>query len=179
MYEFNLVVSCSWGAYGKAKEEILHILRMLNDENPVVKRTVAKGIIGVKTNLEPRGIVHRLRRMFNKDPFILQQTTKWVPVDLWTYSTLNSMRDAVKVLRNKIRAGEKWRMTMEKRRYTRYSKIEIITALAELVDEKVDLENPDKILRVDIIGRYTGFSVLTSQDIFSVSKPLLEGDEIE
>ena len=89
------------------------------------------------------------------------------------------MRDAVKVLRNKIRAGEKWRMTMEKRRYTRYSKIEIITALAELIDEKVDLKNPDKILRVEIIGRYAGFSVLTPQDIFSVSKPLLEGDGIE
>jgi tRNA acetyltransferase TAN1 len=179
MYEFNLLVSCSWDAYGRAKEEILRVLRMLDDENPVVTRTVAKGITGVKTSLEPRDVVHRLRRLFNKDPFILQQTTKWVPVDLWTCSDLNSMRDAVKVLRNKIRAGEKWRMTMEKRRYTRYSKIEIITALAELIDEKVDLKNPDKILRVDIIGRYAGFSVLTPQDIFSVSKPLLEGDEIE
>ncbi len=179
MYEFNLLVSCSWGAYGRAKEEILHILRVLDDENPVVKRTVAKGIIGVKTSLEPRDVVHKLRRMFNKDPFIFQQTTKWVPVDLWTHSDLDSMRDAVKVLRNKIRAGEKWRMTMEKRRYTRYHKMEIITALAELIDEKVDLETPDKILRVDIIGRYTGFSVLTPQDIFSVSKPLLDGDGVE
>jgi tRNA(Ser,Leu) C12 N-acetylase TAN1 len=179
MYEFNLLVSCSWGAYIRAKGEILHILRMLDDESPVVKHTVAKGIIGVKTSLEPRDIVHRLRRMFNKDPFILQQTTKWVPVDLWTYSTLNSMRDAVKALRNKIRAGEKWRMTMEKRRYTRYSKIEIITALAELIDEKVDLKTPDKIIRVDIIGRYTGFSILTPRDIFSASKQPLEGDRIE
>ncbi|MGD8544198.1 MAG: THUMP domain-containing protein [Candidatus Bathyarchaeota archaeon] len=179
MDEFNLLVSCSWGAYGRAKEEILHILRVLDDENPFVKRTVAKGIIGVKTSLEPRDVVHKLRRMFNKDPFIFQQTTKWVPVDLWTHSDLDSMRNAVKVLRNEIRAGEKWRMTMEKRRYTRYHKMEIITALAELIDEKVDLETPDKILRVDIIGRYTGFSVLTPQDIFSVSKPLLDGDGVE
>ena len=179
MYDFNLLVSCSWGAYGRAKGEILHILRMVDDETPVIKRTVARGIIGVKTSLEPRDVVHKLRRMFNKDPFIFLQTTKWVPVDLWTHSDLDSMRNVVKVLRNEILAGEKWRMTMEKRRYTRYHKMEIITALAELIDEKVDLKNPDKILRVDIIGRYTGFSVLTPQDIFSLSKPLLEGDGVE
>ncbi len=173
MYEFNLLVSCSWGAHGKAKEEILRILRALDDENPLVKRTVAKGIIGVKTILDSRDVVHRLRTLFNKDPLVLQQTTKWVPVDLWTHSDINSMKNAVQVLRNKIQVGEKWRMIVEKRRYTRYHKMEIITALAELIDEKVDLENPDKILRVDIVGKYAGFSILTPQDIFSVSKALI------
>ncbi|RLI42889.1 hypothetical protein DRO69_09900 [Candidatus Bathyarchaeota archaeon] len=176
MYEFNLLVSYSWGAYREAKDEILRILRMLNDENPIVKRTVAMGIMGVKTSLDPREVVHKLRGMFNKDPFILQQTMKWVPVDLWTHSDINSMRDAVKVLRSRIQAGEKWRITVEKRRYTRYHKIEIITALAELIDEEVDLENPDKILRVDIIGRYAGLSILKPQDVFSVAKALLESD---
>jgi tRNA acetyltransferase TAN1 len=179
MYEFNLLISYLWGAHRKAKEEILRILRTLDDENPLVRRTIAMGIMGVKTSLDPRGVVHKLREMFNKDPFILQQTTKWVPVDLWTNSDINSMRDAVKVLRSRIRAGEKWRITVEKRRYTQYHKIEIITALAELIDEEVDLENPDKILRVDIIGRYAGLSILKPQDIFSVSKALLESDKAE
>jgi tRNA acetyltransferase TAN1 len=62
-------------------------------------------------------------------------------------------------------------MTVEKRRYSQHHKIEIIRELADLIDEKVDLENPEKILRVDIIGRYAGISVLRPQDIFSVSKP--------
>jgi len=179
MYEFNLLVSCLWGAHRMAKEEILRVLRTLDDENPLVKRTVAKGIIGVKTSLDPREVIHKLRRMFNKDPFTLQQTTKWVPVDLWTHSDINSMREAVEALRNKIRAGEKWRMIVEKRRYTQHHKIEIIKELAELIDEKVDLENPDKILRVEIIGKYAGFSILAPQDIFSVSKALFEGYKVE
>lgn len=124
MYEFNLLVSCLWGAHRRAKGEILRVLRTLDDENPVVKRTVAKGIIGVKTSLDPREVVHRLRRMFNKDPLILQQTTKWVPVDLWTHSDINSMRDAVEALRNKIRAGEKCRKVIAepKRDYTHSEK---------------------------------------------------------
>lgn len=60
-------------------------------------------------------------------------------------------------------------MNVEKRRYTLYHKIDIIRELAQLINEKVDLENPDKIVRIDIIGKYAGVSVLTPKDVFSVS----------
>jgi len=60
---------------------------------------------------------------------------------------------------------------VEKRRCSLHHKIEVIRELADLVDEKVDLENPQKILRVDIIGRYAGVSVLKPTDIFSIAKP--------
>jgi tRNA acetyltransferase TAN1 len=171
MYDFNLLVSCSWGVYGEAKKEITQILEMLGDESPLVKRTIAEGIIGVKTRLDPRKVVNELRRLFDEDPFALQYTLKWVPVDLWTLSDIDSMKQGVGNLRNRIHSGERWRMTVEKRRYSLHHKIEIIRELADLVDEKVDLKNPEKILRVDIIGRYAGMSVLKPQDIFSVSKP--------
>ena len=172
MYDFNFLVSFSWGLYRKAKEEIMNILKTLGDDRPLVKPTIAEGIIGVKTCLDPREVIIGLRMLFDKDPLTFQHAPKWVPVDLWTHSDLGSMREAVVKLRNKIRTGELWRMTVQKRRYTRYHKIEIIRELADLIDEKVDLENPDKILRIDIIGRYAGISVLGPQDVFSVAKPL-------
>jgi len=170
IYDFNLLVSCSWGVYGRAKKEIVHILETLGDEGPLVKRTIAEGIIGVKTSLDSREVVHGLRRLFDEDPFVLQHTLKWVPVDFWTLSDMDSMKEGVRKLRNRINAGERWRMTVEKRRYSRHHKIEIIRELADLIEEKVDLENPEKILRVDVIGRYAGMSVLKPTDIFSVSK---------
>lgn len=173
MYDYNLLVSCSWGAYGRAKGEIMRVLRMLGDEDPIVRRTPAEGIIGVKTHLEAREVVHGLRRLFEEDPSLLLHTSKWVPIDLWTHSDMESMKEAVAELGKKICADEKWRMTVEKRRYTRYHKIEIIRELAELIDRKVDLENPDKILRIDIIGKYAGASLLKPEDVFSATKPLL------
>jgi len=172
MYDFNLLVSCSWGVYGKAKREIAHILTMLGDESPMVKRTIAEGIIGVKTRLDSREVVYGLRRLFDEDSFVFQYTLKWVPVDLWTLSDMDYMKEGVRKLRNRIQAGEKWRMIVEKRRYTLHHKIEVIKELADLIEEKVDLKNPEKILRVDIIGRYAGISVLTPQEIFSVAKPI-------
>lgn len=174
IYNYNILVSCSWGDYRRAKDEITQVLRILDDESPVVRRTVAQGIIGVKTCLDSRKVVRGLRKLFDEDPFTFQFTLKWVPVDLWTPSDMDSMKEGVRRLRSKIQPGESWRMTVERRRYTRYHKIEIITQLAELIDEKVDLENPEKILRVDIIGNYAGMSVLTREEIFSMARPYID-----
>jgi len=173
VYDFNLLVSCSWGDYREAKKEIIQILKRLNDDEPFVKSTIAQGIVGVRTRLDPREVINGLRRLFKADPLILQHTLKWVPIDLWTRSDMNSMKEGVVELRNGIYAGEKWRMTVEKRRYTRHHRIEIIRELADLIDEKVDLENPDKILLIEILGGYAGISVLKPQEIFSAVKILL------
>lgn len=174
LYDCNILVSCSWGDFRRAKEEIIQILKILGDESPVVRRTVAQGIIGVRTHIDSREGVRKLRKLFDEDPSTFQYTLKWVPVDLWTRSDMESMKEGVRKLRDKIHAGERWRMTVEKRRCTQYHKIEIITELAELIDEKVDLEKPEKVLRIDIIGKHAGISVLTPQDVFSVARPYTE-----
>jgi len=170
MYDFNFLVSCPWTMIWRAKREIFDILKLLGDENPTIKPTVARGIIGVKTRLDSREVVQGLQKLFIKDPMAFQYTLKWVPTDFWTYSDMDSMKEAVMNIREKIHKRERWRMTVEKRRYTRYHKIEIIKKLAELVQEKVDLKNPDKIVRIDIIGKYAAVSVLSPNEIFSTIK---------
>jgi len=170
MYNFNLLVSCPWAVIGKARREIAHFLRLLGDEEPIIERTIARGILGVKTRLDSRDSVRELKMLFNQDPTGFQYTLKWVPIDLWINSDIESMKAAVIQVKNKIKRGERWRMTVEKRRYILHHKIDIIGALAELIDEKVDLTNPDKIVRIDIIGRYAGVSVLSQHEVFSTTK---------
>jgi tRNA acetyltransferase TAN1 len=124
----------------------------------------------VKTRLDSREVVKKLISFFNQNPSGFQYTLKWVPIDSWVDSDIESLKGAVQKLRNKIKLGERWRMTLEKRRYTQYPKIDIIRTLAELIEEKVDLKNPDKILRIDIIGKYAGVSVISPSEIFSTTK---------
>jgi len=170
MYNFNLLVSCPWAMSDAAIREVAGLLKTLADDKPVIRRTAARGIIGVKTSVDARTVVQELRSILRDDPMAFRYTLKWVPVDLWVNSDLESMKEAVLKLRDRIKHGECWRMTVEKRRYTLYHRIDIIKELAELVDERVDLKNPDKIIRVDIIGRNTGISVLSPQQIFSSTR---------
>jgi tRNA acetyltransferase TAN1 len=170
MYDFNILVSYPWSQYANAKKEIQHILKRLGEETPFITRTIANGIIGVKTCQNPHEVVHAIHRMFIEDRTIFQYTSNWVPINLWTHSDIDSMKKAVEKLKTEIHVGEKWRITLEKRRFTKYHKIEIIESLAELIAEKVDLKNPDKILHIDIIGKYAGIAVLKPNDVFSTSR---------
>ena len=170
MYNFSLLVSCPWTLTGRARREIAYFLRQLGDEKPTIKPTVARGIIGVKTRLDSREVVQKLISFFNQDPSGFRYTLKWVPVDLWADSDIESLKGAVQELRNKVKLGAHRHMTLEKRRYTQYHKIDIIRTLAELIGEKVGLKNPDKILRIDIIGKYAGVSVISPSEIFSTTK---------
>jgi tRNA(Ser,Leu) C12 N-acetylase TAN1 len=171
--DFNLLVSCPWGVYQDARREIQEVLGRFGDDDAHVERSVAEGIVYVKTCLDGRKVIQRLRELFFEDPLVLQYTLKWVPVDFWMFSDMKSMKEGVRKLRDKIHKGEKWRMTVNKRRYTKQHKVDIIRELADLIYEKVDLTCPDKIFHVEIIGRYAALSVLTPQDIFSVAKPLV------
>lgn len=71
------------------------------------------------------------------------------PVERWVKSDIDSMKEALEELAPQIEEGETWRMTVEKRRYSDLHKSEIIRELAEIIDRKVDLKNPDKV----VIGR--------------------------
>jgi len=170
MYEFNLIVSCPWGSYGEAKNEIVKLLKEFGDNDPYIEKTYAKGVLGVKTSLDPREVIIRLRKMFENDMFSVQYTLKWIPVDVWTLSDIEAIKEKVQKLKSLILKGESWRMTVEKRRYTKYHTIDIIREVAGLIEEKVNLKNPDKVLRLDILGKYTGISVLTAHDVFSTSR---------
>lgn len=169
-YDFNLLVSCSWSLWREAADEVKRILKELGDENPLVRPTLAKGILGVRTTLDSRFVVRKVREMFEKDPWSVQYTLKWVPIDAWTASDIDSIKEGVSGIKDRISKGEKWRMTVEKRRYTKHHKSEIIKEVAELIDEEVDLEKPDKILRIEIIGRYAGLSILKPDETFSAAR---------
>jgi len=169
-YDFNLLVSCHWGWYAPAKAEIVTILAHMGDNQPKIKMTLARGIIGVRTSLNPRSVIQALRALFENDASAIQHTLKWVPIDLWTDSDIESIKKAVATLRTMIQPSETWRMTVETRRYTALHKIEIIREAAELIDQKVDLENPNKIVRIDIIAGHAGISVLKPSEIFSAMK---------
>lgn len=170
MYDFNLLVSCPWAAAYEARREIAHVLEQLGDLQPKIKRTAARGIIGVKTSLNPREVVQALQKLHGQDPTLFEHTLKWVPIDSWVNSDIESMKARVELVKDKINPGERWRMTVEKRRYTLHHKIDIIKELAQIIDEKVDLTNPDKILRIDIIGKYAGITVLSPLEVFSATK---------
>jgi tRNA(Ser,Leu) C12 N-acetylase TAN1 len=167
----ELLVSHPRGRYGKARREILRTLRRLGDEHPAVERTDVHGIALVHTGLDGRDVVHRSRELFLEGvPF--EHAVKWVPVDFWCEPDLEAMRSLLEEkVRDLIAPDETWGMKVEKRRWQRHRTRDIVVHLARAIDRKVDLDHPDKLVRVDVLGRQVAVSVLRPGDVFSITAP--------
>ena len=70
---------------------------------------------------------------------------------------------------DQIVGNETYRISVEKRN-SNISSQEIITKIAQKIKNKVDLENPDKIIQIEILGGKSGVSILRRDDILSVEK---------
>jgi len=169
MYAYNLLVSCGWNCFA-AIGEVKDLLNKFGDAEAVVEQTKARGIIGVKTKLDAREVINLVREEFKANPLSINFAVKWLPIDRWCKANIDDMKRVVIELKERINRGERWMMEVEKRRYTEMHREEIIKELAPLIEEKVDLKNPDKILHVEIIDGYAGFAVLRPDEIFSIAK---------
>ena len=165
----DLLISYSWNRFTPARREVTRILSQFGDERPRIERTSVNGIAIAYTVLDSRDVVKKCRELFGKAP-AFRFAIKWVPVDYWCATDLEAMKKVIdEHVRDQIGENETWGMKVEKRRWQQYHKKEIIEYLARSIDRKVDLDNPDKIVRIDVIGRRTAISLLRPEEIFSIN----------
>lgn len=170
----DLLVSYSWHQFYRAKPEIIRLLQHFGDSNPAVERTPVWGIAIVHTCLNNRQVVRKCRELFNTDPQAFQWALKWLPVDYWCDTDLESIKKVIDIhIKDQIQEDQTWGMKLKKRRWQEYHSIDIVNFLAEDIDRQVNLSNPDWIIWVDVLGRETAISLLNPDDIFSLNLPYL------
>jgi len=70
----------------------------------------------------------------------------------------------------KDKKNEKWMMDVEKRYYDKHDYKELIIKLTDVVDRKeIDLKKPEKIIKVEIVGKNAGISLLEPDEFLIVS----------
>ena len=167
--DFNLLVTTSRGNEEDLCSEIWYLLREIGDEAVEVEKTGVTGLITVKTALSPFDVIKKLRGILKKRPWEFRYTLRVIPIEKVVRTDLEEIQSVATKLASKIGEDETFRVTVEKR-FTDLSSQEITEVAAEDVERKVDLESPDKILLVEVVGRLTGISVIEPRDIMSVMK---------
>jgi tRNA(Ser,Leu) C12 N-acetylase TAN1 len=166
----DLLVSYQRGHYGRARREILGVLKRLGDEHPLTERTAVDGIAFVRTALDGRLVVQKCRALL-KEGVAFAEAVKWVPVDYWCDTDLQAIhRLLAERVRDQIAPTETWGLKVAKRRWQRYHTDDIVRQLAPAIDRKVDLDHPDKLVRVDVVGAEAAISVLRPDDVFSATE---------
>ena len=166
MVEANLLVTHDPSHAGSAKEEVEKALKAARQKAKFLKSD-ADGVFKLRAG-NPKKLVKSLAKLKRKKG-MFENTFYWVPIEKWTAANVKSLQKEIKKLQKGINKTEKWKLDLHKRHFDEIHPTELIMKLAEVVDKpKVDLDAPQKIIEVQIIGKRAGLALLDKDELLSV-----------
>ncbi len=167
--DFNLLISSSRGEEHDANSELRYLLGELGDRHARTNYTPVSGLTVARTELDPVLLIASLRSILRVRPWEFRYVLKVKPVKKVVRCTVEEIAAAVVQQAPMVRQGETFRVSVQKRQNHISSK-EVIDAVASKVPRKVDLQNPSKLILIEIISQVAGVSVITPSSILGVEK---------
>jgi tRNA acetyltransferase TAN1 len=165
----NLLATTWRGNEENACSELRYLLGEIGDSAPTVDKTGVAGLIAAKTAFNPFEVIEKFRKILHERSYEFRYTLRIIPVEKVVRTDLGEIQQAATELSSKIGEDETFRVTVEKR-FTETPTQDIIEATAANIERKVDLNNPDKILLIEVVGGLTGLSVIKPNEILAVMK---------
>lgn len=160
----NMLVKYSSSAgFMSAKGELQSVLSRMGDQRAETE-LLAPGVIGVETELEPRRVVEELHDQFVSNPDLLSATLLWVPVDEWT-----DLEKVERVVREDVKpvVGDAlYRVDVVVHKGDADAEA-LKSSVAGVVGGRVNEDHPQKVVRIDVVERKAGVSVLKQADVFA------------
>jgi tRNA acetyltransferase TAN1 len=168
--DFNLLATTSRGNEKQMCAELLYLLKEeLGDPAPVVDKTGIRGLVAAKTSFDPYEIIEKFRAILQQRPYEFRYALRIIPAERVVPTDLNEVKRVAAELAVNIGENETFRVTVEKRFTSIHSK-DLIEAAATGIERKVDLENPDKILLIQVVEGLTGMSLIKPKCVLAVVK---------
>jgi tRNA acetyltransferase TAN1 len=168
--DFNLIATTSRGNERPMCNEILYLLKEeLDDTQAQAAKTKIRGLIVAKTTLDPILVIEKFHAVLKERPYEFRYALRILPIQKVISTDLEEIKKNTAELATAIGEDESFRVTVEKRFTTLHTK-DLVEAAAGDIKNKVALENPDKILLIEVLGALTGLSLLKQSDILAVIK---------
>jgi len=171
---FNLVISTGRGVEGKCIAELKRVGELLS----VDVRTFFTGFDGLLTgrvSMDPVEFSNKLREMVANGVFIPRFILKVVPIQEVVRTDVDEVVSKVVQMGNSMIAENETYKIEVRRRGVLFDRMAIIDRAAPQIMRRVKLENPDKVIQVEVFPSKTGISVIRESDIFSLLKVTVGG----
>jgi len=168
MQEFNFLVTTVRGFEDRAAAELRELLASMKADAKIGKAEPG-GIILLNCKVAENEFLDKIQQTIKMQPWLLNNIQRIMPIQKSVKTDLDLIVQAVKELAKDIPKGESFRITVE-RRHTNIEGPEIIKETATHINRKVDLDDPDWIVLIEIVGSMTGVSVIKPEAILSTAK---------
>ena len=166
MKNLNLLVSTSRFNETNAKSELWFTLLICGDKYPIISNLEFSGLIAALTSIEKKQVIENIKKILRDDPHFFQYILKIIPIDYVCETNVNIIKQIIeKNYRNYIKKDESFRIKLKRRKNEVIDRKSFINFIAEVIDNPVDLENPEKIVRIEVLGNSCGITFLNSSDI--------------
>jgi len=169
LHNYNLLVGCPRERERAAKSEVKYFIGdLLEDTEFQVFRTPVSGLLAALTTLDPFNVIHRLREFALENAYQFRFAIRFTPIERCVPASLEEIVRATEELSTKIGENDSFRVTV-RRRHTDLENMEVVEAAASVIPRRVDLDQPDKTVWIEIVGQWAGVSVLDqNEDILSI-----------
>jgi len=164
----NLLVTSQKGSEAKASAEFKEIALQRGHRKLHIEKAGFDGILEIEIE-NSRDFIAFMRDYVRSEPFRVHFIQRMIPVDIVVDTTLEQIKEAATQIAPQILEGETFRIDITERE-SPTSRKELIDTIAGVVDRKVNLNSPDKVFNVEVLGEYTAMSVARPDEILSITK---------
>ncbi len=169
MNNFNLLVSTSRFNEKNATAELWFTLLMCGDAYPIISRTQFPGLITSLTNLKPKTMISKIKECLQKNPHFFSFILKIVPIDFTCETDTKTINYIIQQhYQDFIYKEDSFKIILKRRHHEKIERNNFIEFLAKDIDNRVNLENPDKVIRIEVLGNNSGVSFLKKNDIIKI-----------
>lgn len=166
--DFNFVATTHRFAEEDLMDELENLFYEFGEKEAEVNVTNVAGLIVGRSSRDPTEFISFLRTKLQDSSWEIRYLLRFIPIQKVVNTDLENIKRSVLDLASSAQIPEDKavKIVIEKR-HTKLQKMEIIDSIGPDLNYRVDLTNPDWIFLVEIIGKYTGVSILPADAIFS------------
>lgn len=169
MKQANLLVTYDPSHTSSAKNEVQSLLESVETDAEFLESDIA-GLFLLTTSKDPKQITRELRDVVEEDPEQYKYTFHWIPIEKWCKSDVNDLTREMKSIDARIKDDETWKLDLGKRQHQARSTDLIIKLTENINHPKVDLKNPQKIVKVEIVGDQAGIALLDRNELLDIAR---------
>ncbi len=168
--DFNIIASTMRGNERQMIYELAFLLKEAGDPEPRVDRTGIRGLVVAKTALNPVEAIGKFKALLQERPYEFRYALRIIPVEKVVRTGVEEVKAAaLELAAAKLGDDETFRVSVEKR-FTSIHSRDFIEGVATDIKNKVKLDDPDKVILIEVLGGYTGISLIKPSDVISVLK---------
>ena len=133
-----------------------------------IEKSAFDGVLEIDIE-NARDFIAFMRDYVRSEPFRVHFIQRIIPIDVVVDTKADQIKEAATQLSSQIASGETFMIDITDRE-SPISRKELIDIVADVVDRKVDLESPDKVFQVEVLGDYTAMAVVRPDEIISIKR---------